>query len=120
MLCWQGLFFIAPQYIRFWDTTFRGLRRTIPLGDTTFRDYSSSLQGLNIDRLPFIPIRGPTFRGERRTIPFGDATFRSYSGTLRTLNGERLPFNSLRDLTVVERSAVLNGILQVPTLTPLH
>ena len=52
----------------------------------------------------------------RRTIPFGDTTFRGYSGTLRTLNGERLPFNSLRDLTVVERSAVLNGILQTPTL----
>jgi len=38
----------------------------------------------------------------------------------RTLNAERLPFNSLRDLTVVKRSGVLNGILQGATLTPLH
>ena len=41
-----------------------------------------------------------------------------YYGPFRTLNGERLPFNSLRDLTVVGRSAVLNGILQGPPFTP--
>ena len=29
-------------------------------GDATFRDYSSSLQSLNIERLPFSPLRGLT------------------------------------------------------------
>ena len=42
----------------------------------------------------------------------GETTFRGYSDHFRTLNGERLPFNPLRGLTVVKRSAVLNGILQ--------
>ena len=51
-----------------------------------------------------------------QNIRFWDATFRGYSGPLRTLNGERLPFSPLRGLTVVKRSAVLNGILQCPTL----
>ena len=43
---------------------------------------------------------------------FGETTFRSYSEPLRTLNGDRLLFSPLRGLTVVERSAVLNGILR--------
>ena len=46
----------------------------------------------------------------------GETTFRGYSGLLQTLNVERLLFNPLRGLTVVERSAVLNGILQSPPL----
>ena len=45
-----------------------------------------------------------------------ETTLRGYSEPFRDLNIERLPFNSMRDLTVVERSAVLNGILQTPTL----
>ena len=47
-----------------------------------------------------------------------EATLRGYSGLLRTLNVELLPFNPLRGLTVVKRSAVLNGIFQASTLTP--
>ena len=43
---------------------------------------------------------------------FWETTFHGYSGHFRTLNVERLPFNPLRGLTVVKRSAVLNGILQ--------
>ena len=43
-------------------------------------------------------------------------TFRGYYGPLRTLNVERLLFSPLRGLTVVKRNAVLNGILQGPTL----
>ena len=43
-------------------------------------------------------------------------TFRDYYGPLRTLNVERLLFSPLRGLTVVKRNAVLNGILQGPTL----
>ena len=40
------------------------------------------------------------------------ATATGYSGPFRTLNVERLLFSPLRGLTVVRRSAVLNGILQ--------
>jgi len=47
---------------------------------------------------------------------FWETTFHSYSEPLRTLNGERLPFSPLRGLTVVKRSAVLNGILRGSTL----
>ena len=47
-----------------------------------------------------------------------DTTAPGYYETLQTLNGERLPFNPLRGLTVVKRSAVLNGIFQASTLTP--
>ena len=45
-----------------------------------------------------------------------------YSETFRTLNVERLLliFNPLRGLTVVERNAVLNGILQASTPNALR
>ena len=43
---------------------------------------------------------------------FGETTFRSYSEPLRTLHGDRLLLSPLRGLKVVERSAVLNGILR--------
>ena len=48
------------------------------------------------------------------------ATATGYSGPFRTLNVERLLFSPLRGLTVVKRSAVLNGILQGPTLNALR
>jgi len=41
-----------------------------------------------------------------------ETTLRAYSVPLRTLNVERLLFSPLRGLTVVRRSAVLNGILR--------
>ena len=60
---------------------------------------------------------------------FGETTFPGYAmrsqtsfyfatqkGPFRTLNVDRLLFSPLRGLTVVGRSAVLNGILQSPTL----
>ena len=49
-----------------------------------------------------------------------ETTAPGYSGSFRTLNVERLPFNPLRGLTVVERSAVLNGILQGSPLNALR
>jgi len=47
---------------------------------------------------------------------FGETTFRGYSDPFQTLNVERLLFSPLRGLTVVKRSAVLNGIFQGPPL----
>jgi len=45
-------------------------------------------------------------------LRFDETTAPGYYEPLRTLNGERLLFNPLRGLTVVRRSAVLNGILR--------
>ncbi len=49
-----------------------------------------------------------------------DTKAMGYSETFRTLNVERLHFNPLRGLTVVERNAVLNGILQASTPNALR
>lgn len=45
-------------------------------------------------------------------LGFDETTAPGYYEPLRTLNVERLLFNPLRGLTVVRRSAVLNGILR--------
>ena len=62
------------------------------------------------------------FRGIEipQNCQFGETTLQGYYVPLRTLNVERLLFTHLRCVTVVGRSAVLNGILQGTTLTPLH
>ena len=49
-----------------------------------------------------------------------ETTLRGYSEPFRDLNIERLPFNSLRDLTVVERSDVLNGLSRASPLNALR
>ena len=64
----------------------------------------------------FQPAKLQNLSETTQNYKFRETTFRGYSGHLRTLNVERLLFSPLRGLTVVTRSAVLNGILQKPPL----